>query len=247
MGLNARKRKEKKLVEKYGEVPRPRRFPWAKVLLILIALALIGTGGVYSYKRVKPKVADWYASYNAKKSATPKASPSATATTQESVTKEEEQIMTATIKTTKGDIEIELFKKDAPKTVENFQKLADKGYYDGIIFHRVIQDFMIQTGDPTGTGTGGESAFGKDFEDEDNDHKMEPGVIAMANRGPNTNGSQFFIVTEKRQAHLEGRHTIFGKVTKGMDVVKAIAAVEVDGNDKPRTEVKMEKVTVTKK
>ncbi len=246
MGLNARKRKEKKLIERYGEVPQPKRFPWLKVIGAIIALAVIGWLGTWGYKKASPKVSDWYASYNAKRTATPQ--PGTTSSpTKQSDSKQEEKTVTATIKTTKGDIEIELFKKDAPKTVENFEKLAEKGYYDGIIFHRVIQDFMIQTGDPTGTGTGGESAFGKDFADEDNDYKMEPGMVAMANRGPNTNGSQFFIVTEKRQAHLEGRHTIFGKVTNGMDVVKAIAAVDVDSNDKPLQDVKMEKVTVTRK
>jgi len=162
--------------------------------------------------------------------------------------------------TTKGDIEIEFYGKDAPKTVENFQLLAKRGYYDGLTFHRVIKGFMIQGGDPTGDGTGGESAWGDNFGDEINpkalgltdsaisklveqgyiynynlnSHKMLKGSIAMANSGPNTNGSQFFIITEKDQPHLDGQHTVFGRVTKGLDVARAISEVEVDQNDKPK-------------
>jgi cyclophilin family peptidyl-prolyl cis-trans isomerase len=151
----------------------------------------------------------------------------------------------ARIETDKGEIVIELFPKDAPKTVENFVTLANRGYYNGIVFHRVIQDFMIQTGDPTGTGTGGESAFGADFADEINDHKIVAGSVAMANRGPNTNGSQFFIVTEKAQTHLDGKHTVFGQITQGMDVVRAIAAVAVDNNDKPLEPIHMKTITIT--
>ncbi len=239
MGLNARKRKEQKLIEKYGSVPKSKLFPWSKVLMLIVGLAVIGIGGMYGYKQLNLK--------QKKTAASPSTTPESTANASENPTNTEEKTMSATIKTTLGDIEVELFKNDAPKTVENFQKLADKKYYDGIIFHRVIKDFMIQTGDPTGTGTGGESAFGKDFEDEKNGYKMEPGTLAMANRGPGTNGSQFFIVTESRQAHLEGKHTIFGKVTKGMDVVKNIAAVDVDGSDKPLKEVKMKKVIIKQK
>lgn len=156
----------------------------------------------------------------------------------------ENKTMTATISTTMGDIKIELFKDDAPKTVKNFQKLAEKGYYNGVIFHRVIKDFMIQGGDQTGTGKGGESAFGKEFEDEINEHKIEAGSLAMANRGPNTNGSQFFIVTEKAQPNLDGKHTVFGKVVEGMDVVRKIAAVPVGENNKPLQDVKMTGVKI---
>lgn len=154
----------------------------------------------------------------------------------------------AIIKTTKGDIKVQLYGTDAPKTVDNFKQLAEKNYYDGIIFHRVIQNFMIQTGDPTGKGTGGESAWGGDFEDEKNSHKIEAGTVAMANRGPNTNGSQFFIVTERAQPHLDGKHTVFGKVIEGMDVVRAIAAVPVidpeKDNHKPIEDVKMTDVVI---
>jgi cyclophilin family peptidyl-prolyl cis-trans isomerase len=125
-------------------------------------------------------------------------------------------VATATLHTNHGAIELELYPDDAPKTVENFVKLAREGFYDGVIFHRVIPDFMIQGGDPTGTGTGGP---GYQFEDEFNDHKVVRGALAMANAGPNTNGSQFFIVTTQEASWLDGKHTVFGSVTSGMDVV----------------------------
>jgi peptidyl-prolyl cis-trans isomerase B (cyclophilin B) len=137
---------------------------------------------------------------------------------------------TATINTTHGSIALEFFDDDAPKTVDNFRKLAADGFYDGVIFHRVIPDFMIQGGDPTGTGTGGP---GYTFEDEFNEHKIERGVIAMANAGPNTNGSQFFIVTTPAAPWLDGKHTVFGKVTAGMDAVDAIEGVPTGRADKP--------------
>ena len=133
----------------------------------------------------------------------------------------------ATLYTNHGAIEIELYPADAPKTVENFTTLAGKGFYDGVIFHRVIPDFMIQGGDPTGTGSGGP---GYQFEDEFNDHKVERGALAMANAGPNTNGSQFFIVTADACPWLDGKHTVFGRVVSGMDVVEAIAAIATDGS-----------------
>jgi cyclophilin family peptidyl-prolyl cis-trans isomerase len=145
----------------------------------------------------------------------------------------------ATLHTNHGAIAVELFDDDAPKTVENFRKLAGEGFYDGVIFHRVIPDFMIQGGDPTGTGTGGP---GYTFEDEFNDHKVERGALAMANAGPNTNGSQFFIVTTDAAPWLDGKHTVFGRVTEGMDVVDTISAVDTDASDKPRAEVTIERV-----
>ena len=132
--------------------------------------------------------------------------------------------------TNQGEITIELFDEDAPKTVDNFKKLAGKDFYNGVIFHRVIKDFMIQGGDPTGTGTGGP---GYTFEDEFNKHKVVRGALAMANAGPNTNGSQFFIVTTREAPWLDGKHTVFGKVTNGMDTVDAIEGTEVDGSDRP--------------
>lgn len=178
----------------------------------------------------------------------------------------------ATIKTRLGEIKVQLFPKEAPKTVENFTKLAKKGYYDGVIFHRVIPDFMIQGGDPTGTGRGGESIFGQAFEDEFSDELFNfSGALSMANAGPNTNGSQFFIVSNEHvpanminemkavgypeevikfyQEHggtpwLDHRHTVFGQVIVGMDVVKQISKVDRDGMDKPKQDVVMDQVTI---
>ena len=141
--------------------------------------------------------------------------------------------------TNHGAIELELFDEDAPKTVENFRKLAADGFYDGVIFHRVIKDFMIQGGDPTGTGTGGP---GYTFEDEFNDHKVERGALAMANAGPNTNGSQFFIVTTDAAPWLDGKHTVFGRVTGGMDAVDSIEGTETDAADMPSSDVVIERI-----
>jgi cyclophilin family peptidyl-prolyl cis-trans isomerase len=145
----------------------------------------------------------------------------------------------ATLHTNHGVVELELFDEDAPKTVENFRKLAGESFYDGVVFHRVIPDFMIQGGDPTGTGTGGP---GYTFEDEINEHKVERGALAMANAGPNTNGSQFFIVTAEATPWLDGKHTVFGRVTSGMDVVDSISQVETDAQDKPREPVVIDRV-----
>ena len=136
----------------------------------------------------------------------------------------------ATMQTNQGAIEIELFDDDAPKTVENFKKLANDGFYNGVIFHRVIPDFMIQGGDPTGTGTGGP---GYQFEDEFNDHKIVRGALAMANAGPGTNGSQFFIVTTDAAPWLDGKHTVFGEVVEGMDAVDAIEGTATGAGDRP--------------
>jgi cyclophilin family peptidyl-prolyl cis-trans isomerase len=149
---------------------------------------------------------------------------------------------TATIHTSMGDIELELFAEDAPKTVENFTKLAGDGFYDGLVFHRVIPDFMIQGGCPRGDGTGD---AGYKFEDEINDHAIVRGTLAMANAGPNTNGSQFFIVTAPATPWLDGKHTAFGRVTAGQDVVDAISAVDRDGADRPETPITMSGVTIS--
>ena len=146
---------------------------------------------------------------------------------------------TATLHTNHGPIAVELFEGEAPKTVENFRKLAEDGFYDGVIFHRVIPDFMIQGGDPTGTGSGGP---GYTFEDEFNDHPVARGALAMANAGPNTNGSQFFIVTADACPWLDGKHTVFGQVTDGMDVVDAISQVATDAADKPHEDVVIERI-----
>jgi cyclophilin family peptidyl-prolyl cis-trans isomerase len=148
----------------------------------------------------------------------------------------------ATIHTTMGAIDLELFDDDAPKTVENFTKLSRDGFYDGVVFHRVIPDFMIQGGDPTGTGMGGP---GYQFEDEINDHQIVRGTLAMANAGPNTNGSQFFIVTAEATPWLDGKHTAFGRVTGGMDVVDSISSTPTDGADRPVDEVSIERVELS--
>ena len=146
---------------------------------------------------------------------------------------------TATLHTNHGAIELELFDEDAPKTVANFRKLAADGFYDGVIFHRVIKNFIIQGGDPQGTGTGGP---GYTFEDEINSHKVLRGALAMANAGPNTNGSQFFIVTTPAAPWLDGKHTVFGQVTSGMEVVDALEALPTDARDRPKEPAVIERV-----
>jgi cyclophilin family peptidyl-prolyl cis-trans isomerase len=148
----------------------------------------------------------------------------------------------ATMVTNHGEIKLELFDDDAPKTVENFRTLAGKGFYDGLIFHRVIRDFMVQGGCPQGTGTGGP---GYEFEDEINDHKVVRGALAMANAGPNTNGSQFFIVTTGAAPWLDGKHTVFGQVVEGMDVVDTIEGQPTDGRDRPLEDARIEKLDVS--
>ena len=136
----------------------------------------------------------------------------------------------AVLHTSAGAVTIEFHDDDAPKTVANFRKLAEDGFYDGLIFHRVIPDFMIQGGCPEGTGTGGP---GYSFEDEANEHRIVRGALAMANSGPNTNGSQFFIITKDEAPWLDGKHTVFGRVTDGMDAVDAIEGAETGHNDRP--------------
>ena len=141
--------------------------------------------------------------------------------------------------TNHGAIELELFDDDAPKTVDNFRKLAADGFYDGVSFHRVIRDFMIQGGDPTGTGSGGP---GYTFEDEFNEHKIERGALAMANAGPNTNGSQFFIVTTDAAPWLDGKHTVFGCVTAGMEAVDSIEGTDTNAADKPVADAVIQRI-----
>ncbi len=148
----------------------------------------------------------------------------------------------ATLHTNHGPIAVELFDEDAPKTVENFRKLATDGFYDGLGFHRVIKEFMIQGGCPQGTGTGGP---GYTFEDEFNDHKIVRGALAMANAGPNTNGSQFFIVTTESAPWLDGKHTVFGRVTGGEEVVDQISAVDRDAQDRPKRPITIDRVELT--
>lgn len=167
----------------------------------------------------------------------------------ELMTLSENEILVAKINTTMGEIEIELFADKTPKTVENFVGLSLKGYYDGVIFHRVIDEFMIQGGDPTGTGRGGESFFGGSFKDEFHPELKHTGagILSMANAGPNTNGSQFFI-TLVPTPWLDGKHSIFGKVITGLDVVKNIGKVATSKPfDKPVKDVVMKSVTIEKK
>ena len=150
--------------------------------------------------------------------------------------------MTATLHTNHGAIELELYDEDAPKTVDNFVKLSREGFYNGLGFHRVIPDFMIQGGDPSGDGTGGP---GYQFEDEPNDRRVVRGALAMANAGPNTNGSQFFLVTAAACPWLDGKHTVFGRVTRGMDVVDSISNLPRDARDRPREEAKIERMELS--
>jgi cyclophilin family peptidyl-prolyl cis-trans isomerase len=147
----------------------------------------------------------------------------------------------ATMHTNHGAIELELFDEAAPKTVDNFVKLSRDSYYDGLIFHRVIKDFMVQGGCPQGTGTGGP---GYEFEDEINEHKVVRGALAMANRGPNTNGSQFFIVTTDAAPWLDGKHTVFGRVAAGMEAVDSIEATDTGAQDRPLEDAVIERVEV---
>ena len=146
---------------------------------------------------------------------------------------------TMTMTTNKGEIVFEMFDDDAPKTVGNMRDLADKGFYDGLSFHRIIRDFMIQGGCPEGTGTGGP---GYQFEDEFNQHRVVRGALAMANAGPDTNGSQFFIVTADSAPWLDGKHTVFGRVTEGMDAVDAIEGAETGPGDRPATDQRIERI-----
>ena len=149
---------------------------------------------------------------------------------------------TATLHTNHGAVEVEFFDEDAPKTVENFRKLSTEGFYDGLTFHRVIKDFMIQGGCPQGTGTGGP---GYTFEDEVNQHKVVRGTLAMANAGPDTNGSQFFIVTAGACPWLDGKHTVFGRVTGGLEVVDELEGVPTDAGDRPTEPIGIDSLKVS--
>jgi cyclophilin family peptidyl-prolyl cis-trans isomerase len=149
---------------------------------------------------------------------------------------------TATMQTTDGSITLELFDEDAPKTVENFRRLAADGFYDGLTFHRVIEDFMIQGGCPEGTGSGGP---GYAFDDEINPHKVVRGALAMANAGPNTNGSQFFIVTAAACPWLDGKHTVFGRVSDGLDVVDSLERTPTDASDRPTRSIAIDSIELS--
>jgi cyclophilin family peptidyl-prolyl cis-trans isomerase len=145
----------------------------------------------------------------------------------------------ATLHTNAGPVTLEFFDEDAPKTVDNFRRLSSEGFYDGLKFHRVIKDFMIQGGCPQGTGTGGP---GYTFDDEPNQHRVVRGALAMANSGPNTNGSQFFVVTAEECPWLDGKHTVFGRVVEGMDVVDKLESSDTDAQDRPRETQLIERV-----
>jgi len=151
------------------------------------------------------------------------------------------------IDTSIGSFEVELYSQHAPRTAKNFRELCSRGYYDGVVFHRIIPNFMIQCGDPTGTGRGGESIYGRKFEDEQSSLRSlkhtGAGILSMANSGPNTNGSQFFITLAPTR-HLDGKHVIFGRVSSGMGVVERLGNVQTDRNDRPTTEVKILRATV---
>lgn len=221
------------------------------VLVVVIIVLLIPLGVAIFYhgknangsplsSQVSPTASATPASPTPSTTNQPTTNPSAMTTANLKVPKDAVSASKILLKTDKGDITIDLYPKDAPYTVMNFVTLGARGYYNGIIFHRVIQNFVIQAGDPTGTGTGGQSIYGQEFPDEINSHKIVQGSVAMANAGPNTNGSQFFIVTQSAQPSLDGHYTDFGMVEpSSMPVVAAIAAVPVDSNDKPLTPVKI--------
>lgn len=217
-------------------------------IMMIITLILLGLFGVYVINNnvAKPKPA----TENVLNIPSVSQSPTPTqalniAQPKASTPSSQTEVTSATIKTSKGDIEISFYPKDAPNTVENFVKLAQKGFYDGVIFHRIIKGFMIQGGDPTGTGMGGP---GYKFADELNPSSpsyqagYKKGVVAMANSGPDTNGSQFFIMLADYP--LPNNYTIFGKVTKGQEVVDEIGKEQTDSNDRPTTPIKMLSVTV---
>ncbi len=226
----------------------PHKFPWLVTVVVLVSIL----GGIYwwgSGNRDSSEKSDDLYSYSAEQRAQIETQSQGAPSTETTNNQDTNNLMhTITIETTKGTIVFETYDADAPKTVDNFITLASKGYYDGIIFHRVIQGFMIQGGDPTGTGAGGP---GYEFADE-----LDPstesyragyvrGTVAMANRGSDTNGSQFFIMHQ--DTPLPHNYTIFGRVVSGMDVVDAIATTPVDGSDRPLEEVSMKKVTVASK
>ena len=148
----------------------------------------------------------------------------------------------ATLHTSEGPIALELYPEAAPKTVENFTKLSTEGFYDGLVFHRVIPDFMVQGGDPTGTGSGGP---GYQFEDEFNQHRVERGALAMANAGPNTNGSQFFLISGPSGVGLPPQYSLFGQIVKGLDVLDTMQNVKTGARDKPVTDVVINSVAIT--
>jgi len=236
------------------ENPSRAKFPWIPLILVVIVIL----AGIQWWQNRSAPVSEMLGADGASDQSAPSQTPitsqpiaaatSSSATPAAASPSTKNFMHTVTIETTKGTIVFETYDADAPKTVQNFITLANKGFYNGIIFHRVIEGFMIQGGDPTGTGMGGP---GYQFADELNPATPSykagyvRGTVAMANAGPDTNGSQFFIM--QKDTPLPHNYTIFGKVISGMDVVDAIAATQVDGNDKPLTPITMKKVTVAAK
>jgi cyclophilin family peptidyl-prolyl cis-trans isomerase len=217
-----------------------------RIGLIAAMLAFLFGGGFYGYKYanakwgIGQKVTDYVAKFKkTEKEETKVERKTYTAAPEMQI--DVNKKYTAAFETNMGNFEIELFTSDAPKTVNNFVVLSRDGFYDGLTFHRIIKDFMIQGGDPSGDGTGGP---GYKFEDEFNAHKLVQGTLAMANSGSNTNGSQFFIVTKDKTDWLDGKHTAFGQVISGLDVVMAIDKVEVGANDKPINPVIINKIII---
>ena len=224
------------------------RYP---LIIAIIIVILIPISALFIYQRnnANSTTTDPYSTASSTPTPTSSATPTSSTPSPTPVTNASQLIdpadvataHTVLLQTSLGDIKLNLYPDDAPHTVKNFVTLGKRGYYTGVIFHRVIQSFVIQGGDPTGTGRGGESIYGSKFPDEINSHKIVKGSLAMANAGPNTNGSQFYIVTSKDQPSLDGGYTNFGQVADdaSQKVVEAIAAVPVDGNDKPKTDVKI--------
>lgn len=224
-----------------------------KIKIVFLFLAIFIVSGCASDKALETKkeaeeikkvVEENSKQLNKKMEETLQEQSTSTPPTETEVKEYTEKYNGAVIKTNLGDITIKFFNEDSPKTVANFMKLADQGFYDGIIFHRVIPEFMIQGGDPNGTGTGGP---GYKFVDEFNDRKLVAGSLAMANAGPNTNGSQFFIVTAEATPWLDGKHTNFGEVTEGMEIVKKIEAVKTNAMDKPLEDIAIKTVELLEK
>lgn len=247
MGRAQKLKAERKKERVAAEIKRKKRINNSfKLSLLFLLLVVLGVGGYYGYNflnskyDLSSKVANIFQKEEKGEEVTERKTYSEVPEMQIDVGKE----YTAKFETNKGNFEAILYAKDAPKTVNNFVVLSRDGFYDGLTFHRVISDFMIQGGDPEGTGAGGP---GYQFEDEINEHKLVKGTLAMANSGPDTNGSQFFIVTADATDWLDGKHTAFGEITEGLDVVINIEKVETDDSDKPLEAVIINKITIEEK
>lgn len=234
--------KEKRKLERIQKTEKKKqRIKWSIMTFIITILVLVSSFGLYKGTIfLKNKYFNKKADINQEE----KKVTNRKYETVPSMTIDTNKTYIAKFETNKGNFDIELFTKDAPKTVNNFVFLAREGFYDGLTFHRIIKDFMIQGGDPKGDGTGDP---GYKFDDEINNNKLERGILAMANSGANTNGSQFFIVTKDKTEWLDGKHTAFGKVISGLEKVMEIEKLETGENDKPKESVIMNKVTIEEK